>query len=155
VNGENARTCSISSTEELDPQRLAAVVGKTSTSPAAHGELTAVLGALDALVACKRKRLRQVLDAELRPRAGCGSAPDGRLRPASFGSGGGRDDDEPAAGEDVERTCPLADEVRRRLEAGIPTDAATGRSPRLLRPQKTTPPLPQGRARRRPRERAP
>ena len=41
-----------------------------------------------------------------------------------LGNRGGRGADEPAGGEHVERPGALADEVRRRLEAGLPADAA-------------------------------
>ena len=47
----------------------------------------------------------------------------GRGRGHALGERGRRDADEAAGGEDVERPRPLADEVRRRREAGVPADA--------------------------------
>ena len=69
--------------EELDAQRLAAGRRKDVDEPAADGELPAVLGPLDALVAGERERLGQLLDADLLARMRCGSAPDDWARAAS------------------------------------------------------------------------
>src|SRR5207237_901706 len=46
------------------------------------------------------------------------------LRGKPLGEGRGGRADEPASGEHVERARPLAHEVRRRLEPGLPTHAA-------------------------------
>ncbi len=121
--------------EELDPQRLAAGGREDVDEPAAHRELPAVLGALDALVACERERLGQPLDAELVSRLDADRRRSGVFDRHPLGRGRCRDDDEPAAVEDVQRSCPLTDEVRRWLEAGIPADAATGKERRVLLPQ--------------------
>ena len=110
--------------EELDAQRLPARRREDVDDAAADGELAALLRPLDALVPGEREVFRQRLD----PRLVADRQPD-RLRPLArgrqpLGERGRRGADEPAAGEDVEGAGPLADEVRRRLEAGAPTDAA-------------------------------
>src|SRR5262249_57027616 len=60
-----------------------------------------------------------------------------RLRPGvrwlhGFGEGGGRGADEPARGVNVQRASPLADEVRRWLEARGPGHAAARKECDLL-----------------------
>ena len=109
---------------ELDAERLAAGGREDVDEAAADGELAALLGALDPLVAGEREVLGEAVEAGL----AADLEPD-RLRPlrrrrhalGERGRGGG---DEAAAREHVERARPLADEVRRRLEAGAPADAA-------------------------------
>ena len=117
--------------EELDPQRLAAGRREHIDEPAADGELAALLDPLDALVAGRRELLGERLDARLvagrdlevagRPTSGgspsASAAADAQTRPPRC--------------EHVERARPLADEVRRRLEARRPVDAA-GREQRDL-----------------------
>ena len=108
-------------TEELEAERLAAGGREHIDDPAADGELAALLGALDALVARERKPLREVFLGVLGEPKRLG--PLVRRRKA-LGDRGRRGGDETAGGEDVERTGPLADEVRGRLEPGAPADAA-------------------------------
>ncbi len=112
--------------EELDAERLASRRREDVDQPAADGELPAVVDALDPLVAGEGERLRQLLDAEFpsgaeRERLGPRLRRRQRLRERVRGRA-----DEPAAGEHVERARPLADEMRRRLEPGLPVDAAAG-----------------------------
>ena len=110
--------------EELDPQGLAAGRREDVDDAAADRELAPLLRPLDALVAGERQVLRHRLDARLL----ADRQPD-RLRPVerrrhALRECGGRRADEAAAGEDVECPSPLADEMRRRLEARAPVDAA-------------------------------
>ena len=103
--------------------------------PAAHGELAALLDALDALVARRRELLGERVDARLVAAARPGALRAALRRAAALGDGGRRRADEPAALEHVERAGPLADEVRRRLEPDsqrTPRDgnSATCSSPR-------------------------
>ena len=121
--------------EELDPERLAAGRREDVDEPAADGELAALLDALDPLVARERERLGELLERPLaadleleRLRALIG-------RRHALGERRCRRADEPAAREHVERTSPLADEVRRRLEPGAPADAAARQQPDALRPE--------------------
>ena len=107
--------------EELEAERLAAGGREDVDDPAADRELAPLLGSLDALVARERESLRQVIVGVL-------GEPD-RLRALlrrrkALGDRGRRGGDEAAGGEDVERAGALADEVRRRLEAGAPANAA-------------------------------
>ena len=113
--------------EELDPERLAARRREDVDEPAAHRELAALLDALDALVAGERERLGERLDARLvaardaerrRARRAAASAP--RARPPRSRRA--------RRGEHVEGARPLADEVRRRLQPGLPADAAARRN---------------------------
>ena len=62
--------------EELDAQRLAARRREDVDDPAADGELAALLGAVDALVAGERERLREAVEARL----GADLEPDRRRR---------------------------------------------------------------------------
>ena len=91
--------------------------------------MPALLGALGALVSRKRQLLDEVVDRALgadleldRRRTGGGR----RHRLGDCGRGGA---DEAALREHVERPRPLADEVRRGLEAGFPADAAAREEP--------------------------
>ncbi len=110
---------------ELGAERLAAGGREDVEQAAADGELAALVSALDPLVARARELLRQAVEAGL----AADLQPD-RLGPCSrrrhaLGERGRRRGDEAAAGEDVEGAGALADEVRRRLEARAPADAAT------------------------------
>ena len=118
--------------EELDPERLAARGREDVDEPAADGELSALLHPFDALVAGERKLLGETLDAGLL--AGGELDPLGPLvgRRQQLRERGRGSADEPARSEDVERPCALADEVRRRLEAGVPADAAARQQRDLL-----------------------
>ena len=106
-------------------KRLAARRREDVDETAAHRELSALVGALDSLVAGERERLGQLLEADLL----AGRDPD-RRRPGVPAGGIGSASaaaeaaTSPPAAEDVERTGALADEVRRRLEAGAPVHAA-------------------------------
>ena len=120
--------------EELDAERLAAGRREDVDEPAADRELPAVLRPLDALVAGERKRLGQRTRFRAPRPARCASAPAARAPAASPSRRGrGRNDDEPAALEHVERARPLADEVRRRREARVPADAAARQKRDALR----------------------
>ena len=112
--------------EELDAERLAPGGREEIDEPAADGELAAVVDALDALVAGEGEHLGQPLDPDL---------PSGtqleRLGPRLRGRQPLRNRvcgraDEPAARQHVERTRPLAHEMRRRLQPRVPFDAAAG-----------------------------
>ena len=111
---------------ELDPERLAARRREDVDEPTADSELAALLGTLDALVARESELLREPVEAGL----GSDLEPD-RLRPLRsrrdpLGECGRGRGDEAAAREHVEGARTLADEMRRRLEAGAPADAAPG-----------------------------
>ena len=110
---------------ELDAERLAAGRREDVDNAAANGELAALLGTLDPFVAGQRERLREAVEPGLvaypktnaRRALRCGRRPlrERRRRGA----------DEPALREHVEGAGSLANEVRRRLEAGAPAHAAT------------------------------
>ena len=121
--------------EELDAERLPAGRREDVDEPAADGELAALLDALDALVARERERLPpgRRRPARRRPRAAPARA--ARQRRQAFGERRGGGADEPARREHVERPGALADEVRRRLEAGVPADAAAREQRDALRPR--------------------
>ncbi len=118
--------------EELDAQRLAAGRREDVDDAAAHRELAAVVDALDALVAGDRERFREPLDADLASRAELERLRSRARRRQRLRERAGRRADEPAGGEDAERAGPLADEMRRRLEPGLPADAAARQEPDLL-----------------------
>jgi hypothetical protein len=110
--------------EELDPERLASRRREDVDEAAADRDLPAFLGPLDAVVAGEREVLHDCVDAGLlaRPKAQ-------RLGPLvarrhAFGERRGRDADDAARGEHVEGAGALAHEVRRRLKARVPADAA-------------------------------
>ena len=111
-------------TEELDPQRLAPGGREDIDDAASDGELPALVGALDTLVAGQSEVLgervdtRLVADGKLEPRG----ALLGRRHP--LGERDCRDAHETALRQDVERAGALTDEMRRRFEAGFPTDTA-------------------------------
>ncbi len=119
---------------ELDSERLPAGGREDIDDAAADGELAALLGAVDALVAGERQRLCEPVEARLvsdleanglRP-PGCGRDALGERRC--------RRANEAAAREHVEGTGSLADEVRGRLEAGAPPDAAPRQQRHVVRP---------------------
>ena len=133
--------------EELDPERLAAGRREDVDDAAAHGELAAIVHAVDALVARERQRFRQPVDAyagsvggqaadaRREDPAACGdSGLEARpqldrlgtrlRRRQSFGERPRRRAHEPALLEHVQRPRPLADEVRRRHQARLPRDSA-------------------------------
>src|SRR5438477_11161220 len=119
--------------EELDPERLAPGGREDVDATATDRDVAALLRPLDPLVTRKCKLLDEVVDAA--PVARCeldrlGPRIRGRHPLGDRGGGGAH---EPAGREHVERARPLADEVRRRLEAGLPADAAARqqRDPRL------------------------
>ena len=109
---------------ELDPERLAAGGREDVDEAAADGELAALLGALDPLVAGERQLLREAVETGLaadREPHRLGALRGGRH---PLGERRRRRGDEAAAREHVEGAGALADEVRRRLEPGAPADAA-------------------------------
>ena len=118
--------------EELDAQRLAAGRREDVDDAAAHGELAAVVDALDTLVARERERLGEPFDAELEPGAQLDRLGARVSRRQSLRERARRGADEPAALEHVERPRALADEVRRRREPGLPRTPRLGRSPTAL-----------------------
>ena len=118
--------------EELEADRLPARRGEDVDDAAADSELAAFLDAIDPGVAGEGEVLGEAVGAGLvadlederrGPRVG-------RRHPV--GDAERRGADEPAAGEDLERTRALADEVRRGLEPGLPADAAGGEQPDVL-----------------------
>ena len=124
VKGENARIDSTSSPKNSMRSGSRPVVGKTSTSPPRTANCPRSSTRSDALVAGEGKLLGQRVDTVLAPRAQLdrrGTRSDGRQRLCDGERGRA---DEPAAREHVERARTLADEVRRRLEAGLPANAA-------------------------------
>jgi hypothetical protein len=109
--------------EELDPERLAARGREDVDDAASDCDLTAFLGALDALVPSEREPLGYELDPRFVPdrdaqrlRARVGR----RHRLCERDSGGA---DEPAGGEHLQCSRALADEMRRRLETRPEADA--------------------------------
>ena len=109
---------------ELDSKRLAPGRRKDVDEPAANCELTALVRALYALVAGERERLGKLLEADLLFGGEADRLRTRRDRRHRLGECGCRGDDEPAGREDVERTGPLPDEMRRGVEARAPVDAA-------------------------------
>ena len=113
--------------EELDPERLAAGGREDVDEAAADGDLAALLDPLDPLVAGERRAPRRATSIPgSSPRASRSGAGRARRRRHALGDRERRGADEAAAGEHVERAGALADEVRRRLEAGAEADAARG-----------------------------
>src|SRR5205823_9053108 len=91
---------------------------------AAHRKLPPLVGAFDAFVAGEGERLRQRLERELGTERDVNRFGPRARRRQGLGDRGGGGADEPSAREDVQRAGTLADEVRRRLEAGAPVHAA-------------------------------
>src|SRR5205085_2652786 len=116
----------------LDPERLPAGRREDVDEPPADRYLSALLGPLDPLVPRERELFDEPVDPPL--------AADGeldRLRTCRrwrhpLGDGGRRRADEPARREDAEGARPLADEVRRRLEARLPAHPAARQEPDAL-----------------------
>ena len=110
--------------EQLDPERVATGGRVDVDDPAADGELAALLDPLDPLVASEGEVLREGVDPrlvahrELEPVRPC------LRRRHLLGERRRRRADQPAALQHVERAGTLADEMRRRLEPGVPADAA-------------------------------
>ena len=113
--------------EELDAERLAARAREHVDDAAAHGELPAILDAIDTLVAGEGERLGEPVDTRLvagpdrdgsRPRCD-------RRHPLGEGRRGRAH--EPAAREHVERPVALAHEVWWRLEPGFVAHAPAGK----------------------------
>ena len=104
-------------TEELDAERFAAGAREHVDDSAAHGELPAILDAIDALVAGERERHGEPVDARLVawPERDGGRACIDRWHALGERRGGGAH--EPAALEHVERPEALTHEVWRGLEA--------------------------------------
>jgi hypothetical protein len=121
--------------EELDAQRLEAGRREDVNEPAAHGELAAILGALDPLVAGESERLGQPFDALLLAGRDADRRRPRVLRRYALGDRRRRHDDQPAAVLDVERTRTLADEVRRRPQPGVPADTTAGQQCDALGPE--------------------
>ena len=109
---------------ELDAKRFAPGRGKDVDEPAPNRELTALVRALYAFVAGERERLGKLLKADLLFGGQTDRLGTRRDRWHRLGECSCRGDDEPAGREDVERTGPLPDEMRCRIEARTPVDAA-------------------------------
>ena len=109
---------------ELDAERLPARGREDVDEAAADGELAALVGTLDPLVAREREVLRQALQAGLAADRELQRLGPLRRRRHAFRERGRRRRDEAAGGKHVEGAGALADEVRRRLETGAPADAA-------------------------------
>ena len=110
--------------EQLHPQRLPPGRGEHVDDPSSDGELTALIDAIDALVARARERLGQSVEARLladREANGLGAV---GKRGHPLRKRRCRRAYEPAGSEHIERPRPLTDEVRRRLEARRVRDAA-------------------------------
>ena len=137
--------------EELDAERLAAGGREDVDDAAAHGELAALLDALDPLVAGERERLGEPVDARLLADGQSGPAPGARRRRHPLRERRRRGADEAAGGEHVERPGPLADEVRRRLEPADAADATAREQRDAVGPEEPARPPRRRRARRRPR----
>ena len=125
VNGENARTASISSPKSSMRSGSRPVAREDVDEAAAHGELPALVGPLDPLVAGERQASRPASRCQARrrrePGRAGGRAPAGGMPSATAAA---EAQTRPPAAEHVERPGALADEVRRRLEPGAPAHAA-------------------------------
>ncbi len=110
--------------EELDAERLPAGGREDVDQAAAHRELPAVVDALDALVAGERELFGEALDADLQTGSELERGGSRRRGRQQLGHRMRRRTDEAAACEHGERTSALADEVRRRLEAGLPANTS-------------------------------
>src|SRR4051812_44545152 len=115
--------------EELDAQRFAAGGREDVDDAAAHGELAAIVHALDTVVAGERKRLGKRVDTRFEPGPHLDGSRTGVRGRQSLSERPRRRAHEPAALEYVERPRPLADEVRWRRKAGLVGDAATRQQP--------------------------
>ena len=109
---------------EHDAKGLAAGRREDVNEAAADGDLTALLDALDTLVARPNQVLGELLDPR---RVAARDGDQGRPRLLGrheLGNGERGGAHEPAAREGVERTGPFADKVRGRLETGGDAHAA-------------------------------
>jgi hypothetical protein len=118
--------------EELDSNRLSAGGGKDVDEAATHRELAALLSPLGPFVAGEGEAFRQFVYARLVSRPEPDSLRSQLGRRKAFGETECRRTDQPSSPEDLERSRALADEVRRRLEAALPADAAGGEKPDVL-----------------------
>ena len=104
--------------EELDTKRLSSRAREHVDEPAADGDLSALLDALHALVARERELLHERVEVASVARTRAGSRPVVRSRRRhALGERARRDADDAARREHLECSRPLADEVRRGLEA--------------------------------------
>ena len=110
--------------EELDAERLATGGRVDVHDAAAKRELAALLGLVDALVAGECDLLGEGVDSRLVAWTDADRLRTRFGRRHALGERGGGRADEAAGGEDVEGASPLADEMRRGLEARAPADAA-------------------------------
>ncbi len=126
--------------EELDADRLAAGRREDVDDPAAHGDLAALLDAVDAGVAGEHELLGELLH----PRLVADCEPDrlgARLdRRQPVREAERRRADETACGVDLERAEPLAHEMRGRLEIGLSRGRRATRAARRSRPRGTSRP---------------
>ena len=119
--------------EELDADRLAAGRREDVDDPAAHGELAALLDAVDPLVAGERELLGELLDPRLVADARAGSAP-GR------DSAGGSPSAKPSADAQTSPPAASTSSARARsptrcggrLEPALPAHAARREQPDAL-----------------------
>src|SRR6266540_828875 len=109
---------------ELHAQRLATGRREDVDESTAHGELPPLVRSLDPLVAGQGEGLGELLQADLLAAGDPDRLRAGGRRRHRLGERGGRRADETSRGEHVECARALADEVRRRIEAGSPVDAA-------------------------------
>ena len=110
--------------EELGPDRLAAGRREDVDEAAADRELAALLDGVGALVSGARQLAGQLVERPVLAEAELDRArPDGGRREA-LDEGVGRDGNQAARGERVERPRPLSGEMRRRVEAGAVGGAA-------------------------------
>ena len=125
VNGEKARTCSISSPKNSTRSGSRPVEGKTSTMPPRTANWPRSIDSVDALVPGARERLATARrDRAPPPRRGRRAGVEPQRR-HPLGQRGRRGTHEAAAGEDIEGARPLADEVGWRLETRSVRDAPT------------------------------
>ena len=102
--------------------------------PAADGELAALLGPVDPLVAGEGERLGEPVEAGLGADRRAGRAPAAPRAGGTPSATAVADaQTSPPGREHVERARPLADEVRRRLEPRAPADAAARQQRDALR----------------------
>ncbi len=110
--------------EELDAKRVAAGARKDVHEPAAHRELASGVDSLGAFVPCERERFDEAVEAELVPDPNLDRDGPFVLGRKALCNRAGRRADETASSEHGEGPRALTDEVRRRIEPGVDTDAA-------------------------------
>ena len=108
---------------ELDAERLPSCSRKDVDETTADRELPPLVGTLHPFVAGERKRLGELLEAELFAQRDADRLRPGVRRGHRLCQRRGRSGNEPARGEDVEGASPLADEVWRGVQAGAPVHA--------------------------------